>query len=589
MKEESDRKSLQSGVFSIPKCQELEALVHSFSPAEKVLFWMFAALLVGSTATLMFQVNKFLITEVPAYGGSISEGIVGSPRFINPLLAISDADRDMASLLYSGLMKIDPTGGIIPDLAKSYNISEDGLVYSFTLRDDIVFHDGTPISADDVLFTIQMAQDPTLKSVKRASWDGITAEKISEREINFYLKQPYAPFLQNTTLGILPRHIWKDIELDQFPFSTFNTEPIGSGPYKLESVDKSTSGVPKQYKLSSFNEYALGKPYISNVEVIFYQNEDDLINGYRNSKIGNINSIAPDKVGRLKEEGAYVVLSSLPRIFAVFFNQNQAPVFVNKEVRIALNIGLDKTSIVREILSGYGTVIDSPLPPGVIVRKNTQSVVENTSSTTLTKTEKAIAILEDAGWEYNEAEQIYEKIRKKETQRLEFSLATSNVPELKAAAEIVAKEWEKMGARVTVKIFETGDLNQNVIRPRKYDALLFGEIVGRELDLFAFWHSSQRNDPGLNIALYANMTVDDLLENVRVSSDKKARVATYEAFEEEIMADVPAVFLYSPDFIYIVSPTIQGIELESITVAAERFLNIHKWYIETDKVWHFFE
>ena len=162
------------------------------------------------------------------------------------------------------------------------------------------------------------------------------------------------------------------------------------------------------------------------------------------------------------------------------------------------------------------------------------------------------------------------------------------MPELKAAAGIIAEEWRSIGADVDLKIFETGDLNQNVIRPRKYDALFFGEIVGRELDLFAFWHSSQRNDPGLNIALYANITVDKLLEDARTTADYSERLIKYEEFEQEIAEDIPAIFVYSPDFIYIIPKNIKGLELGSVTTPSERFLNIHEWYIETDSVWSFF-
>lgn len=583
MKEENDVKTQKT--FSVSKTEEMEGYISAFSPTEKMLFWLFIIMLVGSTLALLFNVNKFLVTKVPAVGGSFTEGILGFPRFINPLLALSDADRDMVSLVYSGLLKASAEGDLVPDLALNYSISEDGLVYSFTIKENAVFHDGTPVTAEDIIFTIARAQDPGLKSTKRASWDGVSVEKVGEKEIRFFLKQPYAPFLQNTTLGILPKHIWKDIDLDQFPFSTFNTEPIGSGPYIVKNVKKNASGVPELYELKSFANYTLGKPYIPKITVIFYSGEEELVEGYKKGEVENINSISPEYIKELKEDGAFISRTPLPRIFAVFFNQNQAPVFANKEVREALSVGLDKEKIVENILGGYGTAIDGPIPPGILPSRKNAKTTYNTASSSK---EIAREILERAGWEYNDEERMYEKETKKEIQRLVFSISTSNAPELKAAAEIIADEWENIGARVDIKIFETGDLNQNVIRPRKYDALLFGEIIGRELDLFAFWHSSQRNDPGLNIALYANITVDKLLEDARIISDKKARAEAYAAFEDEVKQDVPAVFLYSPDFIYVVSPDIKGIELGSVTIAGERFLNINEWHIETNNVWHFF-
>ena len=217
---------------------------------------------VVSSAALLWKVNQSFLLEFPAYGGQLKEGIIGSPRFINPILAMSDADRDMTSLIYSGLMKSDSEGNLVPDLAESYDISKDGLVYKFKLRNDAYFHNGGKVTADDVEFTINKTQDSALKSPKRANWDGVAVKKLNEREIEFVLKQPYSPFLENTSLGILPKKIWMNFDSDQFPFSLYNIEPIGSGPYKVNSLKKDSYGIPSYYILASFNKYASGAPYI---------------------------------------------------------------------------------------------------------------------------------------------------------------------------------------------------------------------------------------------------------------------------------------------------------------------------------------
>ena len=170
---------------------------------------------------------------------------------------------------------------------------------------------------------------------------------------------------------------------------------------------------------------------------------------------------------------------------------------------------------------------------------------------------------------------------------LSFSLSTSNTPELKSVAELLQRQWSAAGIPVELKFFDTSDLNQNVIRPRRYDALLFGEIIGRELDLFPFWHSSQRNDPGLNIALYTNINADRYLETARTTSDESKKVEALQAFAEEVTKDTPAVFLYSPDFLYIVPKSVQGVTLGPLTTSGERFVNVHEWYIETERIWPF--
>lgn len=580
--------SILSKQYTLPKSQHISNIVQTLSPAEKIFFWSLVVIFIISALSITSKVSQYILVETPSSGGSIVEGIVGSPRFINPLLSQSDADRDLSILLYSGLMKATPDGSLVYDLAKQHIVSEDGLIYTFMLRNDIFFHDGEPVTADDVVFTINMAQDQTLKSPKRASWDGVLVEKISDTEILFTLQRPYTPFLQNMTLGIIPYHIWGGAASEEFAFSKFNVEPVGSGPYKIKNIKRDTSGIPEYYDLVSFPKYALGEPYIKKMQIRFYSNENFLIDAFISGDIGSLNSISTNNLAFAKlnaKEEINIEQTPLPRTFGVFFNQNQAPVFAHIEVRSALDKALNKERIINEILGGYGTVIDSPIPPGIL---DEASIKEETDEESISRKKLAIDILERNNWTINRETGIWEKKTKEGVQVLKFSLATSNTPELKAAAGIIKEEWESIGAQVDLKIFEIGDLNQNVIRPRKYDALLFGEIVGRELDLYAFWHSSQMNDPGLNIALYANITVDSLLEDARVATEKKELIDTFTKFNKEISNDIPAVFIYAPDFIYIIPEEIGGVNLGLVTTPSERFLNVHDWFINTDSIWNFF-
>ena len=549
---------------------------------EKMVFYFFAALIVLGTFVTLVKINNHISVEVPMSGGKITEGVVGSPRFINPVLALSDTDRDLTSLIYSGLLRATPEGDLVNDLSEKYEISSDGLRYIFYIKEDAIFHDGTPVTADDVLLTISLAKNDLLKSPRRASWEGIEAEKIDEKTVVFHLAQPYAPFLENTTLGILPAHIWKDYKTEEIIFSDFNANPVGSGPYKFKSLTKDASGIPTSYTLTSFNDYILGRPYIDEIEIKFYENEELLIRAYNKREVDNIHAISPEKASELEQEGKKIITSPLPRVFGVFFNQNHSTLFTNKEVRLALNEVIPKERIIEEVLHQFGTVADSPLPPGISIRGARQRYTKNEDNV-----EQALQTLESNGWERGE-DGIMIKETRKEDFRLSFSVSTSNAPELKAVANILKDEWSKIGAEVELKFFETGTLNQEVIRPRKYDALLFGEIVGRDLDLFAFWHSSQRNDPGLNIALYTNITADSLLEKMRATLNKREKGSNYLLFEKEISNDIPAIFLYSPDFIYVVNKNIKGLEVGIVTTPAERFLNVNEWHLRVDRVWPFF-
>ncbi|HEY4486432.1 MAG TPA: ABC transporter substrate-binding protein [Candidatus Paceibacterota bacterium] len=559
--------------------------IRSFSPTEQKIFTAILGVVAISGVSFLFSLNNYFTVEVPAYGGSFSEGVIGAPRFINPALAISDADRDLTALIYSGLMRPTSNGELIPDLAKEYSVSEDGLVYTFHLKEDLVWHDGEPITADDIVFTIGKIQDPVLKSPKRASWEGVATEKVDDHTVIFSLKQAYSPFLENTTLGILPQHIWGQVSSEEFGFSKYNMEPIGSGPYRVSDMKKDSSGIPSRYDLVPFKKFALGKPYISTMYIYFYANETKLLSAFEHGEVDAANAIPPQKASDFANKRSIALHTYvLPRIFGVFFNQNQNAIFTSQAVRMALNSSIDREKIVQDVLFGYGTPIEGPLPPGVLGWKEPLKNKGDESD----PIERAISYLEKGGWKVNPETGIRQKKTRAETTLLDFSIVTSEAQELQHTATILQEVWEKLGARVTIKIFNTNDLNQNVIRPRKYDALLFGEIIGRESDPFAFWHSSQRNDPGLNIALYANITADGLLEKGRKTFGTDERSGIYETFQKEIAKDVPAVFVYSPDFLYALPKNIRGVVPGVITIPSERFLDIHNWYIETDNVWKIF-
>ncbi len=584
--------------YSLPGHAKAEEAVKSFSPSERGVFYLFALLLTLAALGLLWNLNGHIMVQVPTKGGHLTEGITGYPRFINPLLSITDADKDMTALTYSGLLKATPEGELIPDLAESYSISEDKLTYAFVLKDNISFHDGKPVTADDVVFTVEKAQDELLQSPRRPNWAGVTVKKINDKEVHFVLKQPYAPFIANATIGILPKHIWVNIPTEQFAWSTVNLEPIGSGPYKIEKMGKkdegtkTSLGILEYYTLVPFEHYALGEPLISRITLRFYPNEEATIGAYNNKEVESIAAISAQNAKTIAaKDDVRIEQIPLTRIFAVFLNQNEAPILRERSVRRALSAAVNKKKIIDEVLHGYGTVTDGPIPPGMLPDKSSAALVSDGEKETMTDTERIEAaknILLQSGWTWNGETSKMEKKSKNETTGLSFSISTSDAPELRQTAIILKQQWESIGATIDIKIFEIGNLNQNIIRPRKYDTLLFGEVIGRDLDLYAFWHSSQRNDPGLNINLYANVKTDKLLDEVRTVSDKRERLAKYRAFEEEIQNDTPAIFLYSPDFIYVLPEKIKGFTLATITDPSDRFGRIEEWYIETSGVWKVF-
>lgn len=553
--------------------------VRALSPGDRVIFYTLVVLFGIASLSGILALERSLLVEVPAYGGTLVEGEVGSPQFINPLLAVSDADRDLSALVYAGLMGISGSGELVQVLAESYTVGDGGKEYTFTLREDAMFSDGTPVTADDVVFTVEKAQNAALKSPKYADWAGVNASASDSRTVRFALAKPYAPFPWLTTLGILPSRVWRNVSNEAFPFSTLETSPIGAGPFMVRSVARDASGLIKSVSLDANPRYALGRPYLDSIHFIFYSRGEDLADALADGEVESAYGIA----------ASAALKAPYARVFGVFWNQSEKQVYARAEVRKALSTALDRSAIISSALGGYATAIMGPVPPGVGIKQALVLQSENPTAT-------AATILQSGGWAYDSSARAWSlKAPAKggsasgAKQTLDrITLRTSNVPELKNVASAVKADWEKLGIAVDIELYEPGDLSQNVIRPRKYEALLYGMVIGRDQDLYAFWHSHERNDPGLNIALYANKTVDALLENVRGTIEWATHTKSLQKIENIVAADYPAAFLYAPDFIYAVPHDLRGVMLPQVITPADRFATAASWYRATEAVWPFF-
>jgi len=520
--------------------------------------------------------------EKPDYGGSYTEGIVGSPQYINPIFCqTNDTDRDISELIFSGLMKYDSKGNLAPDLAERYAIGEGGKIYDFFLRKNVFWHDGKPFNADDVIFTFQTIQNPNYKSPLIFNWSGVEIEKIDDWTVRFKLKNAYAPFLNSATVGMLPKHIWVNMSPAEFLLAETNLKPIGTGPYKFKKFEKDRLGSIKTLYLEADKNYYPGKPYIKNITFKFYINEEAMINAYNNGTIKGLGFITAQNKLQLKNYKRKLNIRplKLPRYFAVFFNQSKSKALSDKTVRLALNYATNKQEIIDKILNGAGETVSSPIPKGVFGYSAGTKIYDFAL-------EHANNLLDAAGWNKNEEAGIREKVVKKgeSPTPLEITIITTEWPELQRVAEILQEQWSKIGAKIEVKILNIAEIQQDYIRPREYQALLFGEVLGAEPDPFPFWHSSQKRDPGLNLALYDNTNADKLLMEARAIFDSEKRKEKYEEFQKLVVEDVPVVFLYNPYYLYPVSKKIKGIEIENISIPSKRFSGIENWYIETKRV-----
>lgn len=542
---------------------------YALTGSEALAFGAFALAAAIAGVWGLLDLQSRFSTVVPTRGGEIIEGAVGVPRLINPLLAASDADRDMVSLVYSGLVRIDESGEIIPDLASSYEISEDGLEYSFKLR-EATFHDGTPVSSADVAFTIERAVSPSLKSPKRAAWEGITVETPDPRTVIFKLAHPYPRFIENATLGILPKRLWGGLADEAVPHSILNTEPIGTGPFKVRDLIRTDAGIPASYVLDAFENFALGEPYIRTIDLRYYPDAESLSIALEADEIDAAHGLTTTALSSITREDLTTLTASLPRLFGAFYNQGKNPALTDVRVRRALDLALDRESISTEVFNGFA---DSRSAPLMVAPTHTFDL------------EAAGDQLDAAGW--NLIDGIRRKGEDATAQALEIEITTPDAGELPRVADALAEQWRRLGVVVEVRVVDQASISA-VIRPREFQVLLFGQAVGWNPDLYAFWHSSQRLDPGLNVAGYVNSTADKALAGARAARDKDELLGYHESFLKEFEADAPAAFLFSPRFAYVLSREIKGAELGRISTPSDRFSMVHTWYIATDSVWNAF-
>ena len=553
-------------------------------PSDRLIISLLLITFLVSLWYAFFEFNKQQIISVPTAGGTLIEGMVGAPRFVNPVLAITRADHDLVTLTYSGLVSLEPDGNLKPEIAESVTVSEDGLVYNVVMRQDQYFHDGTPIQAEDVAYTINLIQNPTLKSPLRGNWSGVVVEVLGDYELNFVLEDAYAPFMENLTVGILPKHVWTTLNDDELPFSQYNTEPVGSGPYELASIKRGPSGLISEYNLTAFHNNG-HTANIDNLIVRFYQNEEAVEEALERGDISATAALTEKTLAELDVSNWQVIERPLPRVFAVFFNQNKSPAIRDAAAREALSVLVDREVLIDRVLAGYGTAAYSPVPPEF--SEITVEIPDNEGSPE-ERLAEAEAILVDGGWEQAENGQWFKEIDSASTS-LAVTLRSGNAPVFENTSAYLIEAWRPLNVEIGVELFEQSDLVQTVIRPRDYQALLFGTDIGRPLDLYPFWHSSQREDPGLNVALYTSITSDALLEDIRTTSDLAVRDADIQTFVEEIATEMPAIFLFSPSFVYLISPNVHVSDMDKLARPSERFANIEKWFMNEARIWPIFQ
>ncbi len=632
---------------------------------EKKVFLLSLFLFLGSALALsaVFYFDK---TEIkPAVGGSFTEGVVGSPRFINPVYAQgSDIDRDLAQLIFSGLMKYDGKGNIVPDMAEKVDVLDQGKTYEVSLKENLFWHDGQKVTAKDIIFTIETIQNPDYKSPLRANYIGVKMEKKDDLNIVFKLQESYEGFLERLTLPMIPAHVWENVSPQNFILSSYNLRPIGSGPYRFKELEQNKEGKITSMKLIRFNDYYSNSeaPFLREINFRFFENEEDLIS---QAKKGRLQGFSLSDPSDFEKSGLKKHSLSLPRYFAVFFNSDQSGFLREEKIRKALNYATDKKEIINELFGKSASPVDSPILPGFYgfqrpleiyghdkeqaqslladsglekkdgfwfkvdegssselksdLREGSQSAEVTALQTCLaedpevypegkitgyfgSQTKEAVIRFQEKyskdilePWGFNQGTGLVgQTTRDKlnevcsepaEETPLKFVLATVEDPILEKVASILKEQWQEVGIQLEVVSYPASQLEKDIIKPRNYQMILFGEVLNLIPDLFPFWHSSQTKDPGLNLSQYENPNADKFLEQARVSTDFQEKAENYAQLQNLLIEEAPAVFLYSPKYVYFLSENIEGMEVQLIADPSGRFCDIEEWYVKTKRRW----
>jgi len=605
-----DKKLIYSLAKSkIPNLKQIKYLKRFLSRKELFLINLCLLIIFINLFVLGYNFYKSHVRLVPVAGGEYTEGLIGAPKYINPLYAnASDVDSDLSQLIFSSLFKRGQNGELIKDLVTDYAISEDGKSYTLTIREDGRWHNGEKVTTGDIVFTFNAIGNLNYKSPLRSSFSGVSIARIDEKTVKFNLSEPYAAFLELLTFGIIPESLWLPISPEAAGLAELNFKPIGSGPYKFKSLTKDKFGNIKNYNLTINNDYYGPKPHLENLNFKFFSSFEEAVAALNENSVNGLSYLpAALKDSLISKDSLDFHKLNQPQLTAVFLNQKNNPALADKKVRQALGLALNKSEIVSEVFGEDAYLIDGPILPNSFAYNQEMKKYKYNP-------EEADKLLTEAGWVKTDVtgeeiakaetdkESTDEKIkgeaeaklaigagswRKKDNKFLAITLTTVETANNVKITEKIKSGWEKTGVKINLNIIPISQIQSEIIKPKSFAALLYGQVVGNDPDVYTFWHSSQTGENGSNLANYTNKDVDQLLEDARLTSNQEQRIEKYKKFQEIMAEEMPAIFLYSPYYTYTQSKKIKGFDVKNILIPCHRFTNISDWYIKTGKriVW----
>lgn len=531
----------------------------------------------GVIATLIVSsvfVYRSLTTVVATAGGELREGVVGQPQYINPVLSLSGdvnrVDRNIESLVYPRLFKLTENGELNPQLVEEYSDLNNGREYQITLKQGLTWNDGEEITIDDVLYTIQTIQNPEFKSPLLNAFRGVTVERLSDYSLKFTLSSSYSPFLSGLTFGILPEHVWSGYDAQAFALASENLEPVGAGPFEYQSFQKNQTGNISSYTLVANNDYWGEQPKISQITYVFYADEEQMAQDFERGRLNAMSQVKSDVSNLSNSEDVTVSELKTPQYFGIFFN-TKAPIFEEAGIRKAIARAVNRDQIVTEVLDGRATPVKGALTP-----YNNFYTEQDVSF----DFDEAQRLLDEANWKDVDSD----GIREKDNRRAEFTLLVADGNRVQEVTTLLQSQLQAVGIQMNVQIISFGELNSNQLPNRAYEALFIGETLNVYPDPYVYWHSSQSTAPGFNFSQYSNVNNDGFLESARTNTDPGVINSSLAQFQEQIANDAPAVFLYTPHFLYYTRSPISNVTMNIGNDASDRYTTISSWYANTKRV-----
>jgi peptide/nickel transport system substrate-binding protein len=537
-------------------------------------------------------------SEGPITARPYVEGTIGAAVSISPLTARSQVDRDLVALIFSGLVRNGPGGTLVPDLAKRWSVDAAGRVWTVELRDDARWHDGEPVTSDDVVYTIQTLQDPAYTGPSAGSWNEVTVQATSPTMVTFTLKTPLGGFLQALTQPIAPAHILGEVPVDLLPELPFGTAPIGSGPFALADLTATSATlVPSlmaESQAASPGPSASAAsdslttpaptirperplPYLAGIEFRFFASPEPLAAAYRSGALDAVSGISPQLAAELgAEPGSRLLRFPGSTLTAILPNLRPShPEFRSPGVRTALLEAIDRQRLVTDAYAGAAVAATGPIPASSPLHDPAAKTVAFDRTAARKALRAAAWTSAPDGWHLPKAK-LPLKIDV-------LSPDEAANPGLYAAAEAVVRDWKRLGLGATHVALPPGEFVTSRLSRGDFQVAVADVAVGLDPDLYPLMASSQTLSGGSNVMGVQDPALDALLMKARAPGSEAARMAAYSALQKALAAAQYVLPLTFPDEVVVARDTLSGPAVRQVGDPSDRFWDVLTWRLAASR------